>query len=146
MQMGAKKSGYDDVVYLDAVSNIYLEEVSSCNIFVVKGDLVKTPPLKGTILPGVTRRSVIELARHEGFTVKEEAVSAKEAMEADEIFTSGTAVVVSTVGSLTYKGEKKQFGKEGEPTPVGLQLYKALTGIQTEEVENPFGWVEPVQV
>jgi branched-chain amino acid aminotransferase len=67
-----------------------LEEVSSCNIFVVKGKTIKTPPLSGTILPGVTRRSIIELARIRGYTVEETPVSVSEAMEADEIFTTGT--------------------------------------------------------
>jgi len=55
-QLDAKKHGYSDVVYLDATSDTYLEEVSSCNIFIVKGKTIKTPPLSGTILPGVTRR------------------------------------------------------------------------------------------
>ena len=59
-QLEAKKNGFSDVVYLDAKSDTYLEEVSSCNIFVAKGKTIKTPPLMGTILPGVTRRSVCE--------------------------------------------------------------------------------------
>jgi len=143
-QLRAKKEGYDDVVYLDALTNTNLEEVSSCNIFTVKGDIIKTPPLKGTILSGVTRRSVIEIARHEGFTVLEEHVSAQEAMEADEVFTTGTAVVLATLGSLTYKGERRKYGTEGVPTQIGLRLYNALTGIQNEAVEDPHGWVEPV--
>lgn len=90
-QLEAKKSGYSDVVYLDAKSDTYLEEVSSCNIFVVKGKSIRTPPLSGTILPGVTRKSVIELARSRGYTVEEEMVSVTEAMEADEVFTTGEA-------------------------------------------------------
>lgn len=106
--------------------------------------MIKTPPLKGTILPGVTRRSVIEIAKREGLTVTEADISAQEAMEADEIFTTGTAVVLSTVGSLTYKGERRQYGKEGEPTPIGLRLYKALTSIMNESAKDPYGWIEPV--
>ena len=143
-QLEAKKHGYEDVVYLDAVSNTFLEEVSSCNIFVVKGNVIKTPPLRGTILPGVTRRSVIELARAEGFTVMEEDITAEEAMEADEVFTSGTAVVICTVGSLTFKGQRRQFGEVGEPTPVGLKLYQKLTGLQNEAIDDPYGWIRPV--
>jgi hypothetical protein len=69
------------VVYLDAKTDTYLEEVSSCNIFVVKGNTIRTPPLAGTILPGVTRASIIELARSKGYEVKEEPVSVHEAME-----------------------------------------------------------------
>ena len=70
---------------------------------------------QGTILPGVTRRSIIELAQQRGYTVEETPVSVDEAMEADELFTTGTAVVVCAVGSLTYRGERKQFGTPGEP-------------------------------
>ncbi|PRW58452.1 branched-chain amino acid aminotransferase [Chlorella sorokiniana] len=143
-QLAAKKNGYSDVVYLDAKTDTYLEEVSSCNIFVVKGKTIRTPPLKGTILPGVTRRSIIELARSRGYTVEEEPVSVTEAMEADEIFTTGTAVVVSPVGSLTYEGKRRQFGEPGQPSPVALELYDQLTGLQQERYPDPFGWVYPV--
>lgn len=143
-QLAAKKEGYADVVYLDAKTDTYLEEVSSCNIFVVKGKTIKTPPLQGTILPGVTRRSMVELARSRGYTVEESPVSVDDAMEADEIFTTGTAVVVSPVGSLTYKGQRKQFGAPGTPTPVALELYEALTTLQQEKNPDPFGWVYPV--
>ena len=143
-QLAAKKEGYSDVVYLDAKTDTYLEEVSSCNIFVVQGKKIKTPPLQGTILPGVTRRSVIELARSRGYEVEEANVSVQEAMAADEIFTTGTAVVVSPVGSLTHQGEKRQFGEVGQPTKTALELYDALTGLQTERLPDPFGWVHPV--
>lgn len=143
-QLAAKKEGYADVVYLDAKTDTYLEEVSSCNIFVVKGKKIKTPPLSGTILPGVTRRSVIELARSRGYEVEEVNVSVTEAMQADEIFTTGTAVVLSPVGSLTYQGERRQFGEPGVPGKTALELYDALTGLQQEKYPDTFGWVHPV--
>lgn len=72
-------------------------------------------PSQGTILPGVTRDSVIEIARSRGYEVIEEPTSVVDAMEADEIFTSGTAVVVCSVGSLTYKGKKRTFTEPGKP-------------------------------
>jgi len=144
-QLAAKREGYADVVYLDAKSDTFLEEVSSCNIFVVKGRTIRTPPLQGTILPGVTRRSVIELARSRGYEVLEEAVSVSQAMEADEVFTTGTAVVLSPVGSLTYQGRRRQFGAEGQPTPAALELYDALTALQQERQPDPFGWVHAVE-
>eukprot|EP00210_Caulerpa_lentillifera_P004929 g4703.t1 len=144
VQLKAKEQGYTDVVFLDVVENKYLEEVSSCNIFILKGKTIKTPPLKGTILSGVTRRSVIQLAKDHGYTVLEENISASEAMEADEVFTTGTAVVLSPVGSLTYQGVKRQYGKTGEPTPVSFELYKSLTDLQTEAVSDPYGWIDPV--
>lgn len=143
-QLAAKEEGYSDVVYLDAKTDTYLEEVSSCNIFVVKGNKIATPPVEGTILPGVTRRSVIELAQGLGYEVEERPVSITEAMDADEVFTTGTAVVLCAVGSLTYKGERKQFGTAGEPTPVALQLYTTLTDLQDQKVEDVRGWVVPV--
>ena len=143
-QLAAKKEGYSDVVYLDAKYDKYLEEVSSCNIFVRHGNTISTPPVSGSILPGVTRRSIIELARSKGYEVKEEPVSVEAAMEADEIFTTGTAVVVSPVGSLSYKGTRKEFGENGEPTTVALELYDALTGLQQERYADDFGWVHRV--
>ena len=100
--------------------------------------------LQGTILPGVTRRSVLELARDLGYTVEETPISVQEAMEADEIFTTGTAVVLSAVGSLTHEGQRRQFGQAGQPTPVALELYDRLTGLQTERYEDKFGWVHPL--
>lgn len=111
-QLRAKEQGFADVVYLDAVHNRYVEEVSSCNIFVVSGDTVRTPPLNGTILPGVTRRSVCELLKAKGYEVREEEVSIEDACGADEVFTTGTAVVISSVGSLTHQGECSNRRKE----------------------------------
>lgn len=101
-------------------------------------------PWQGTILPGVTRRSIIELARERGYTVEEVPTSVDEAMEADEIFTTGTAVVVSSVGSLTYRGKKKVFGQAGQAGPVALEMYDQLTGIQSQRYADKNGWVAPV--
>lgn len=140
-QLEAKQHGFADVVYLDAKTDTYLEEVSSCNVFCVKGRKISTPPLSGTILPGVTRRSVIELARARGFEVHEEPVTVQEAMQADELFTTGTAVVVSSVGSLTHRGVKKQYTEQGQAGKVALEVYKSLTDIQTERAPDPSHWV-----
>lgn len=142
-QLAAKKEGYSDVIYLDAVENKYIEEVSSCNMFVVKGKSIATPALGGTILPGITRKSVIQLARDRGFEVEERPVSIEEAMAADEVFCTGTAVVVVPVGSITYKGEKKQYCG-GEVSPVAQELYTALTDLQQEKAPDERGWVVEV--
>ncbi|GIL67686.1 hypothetical protein Vafri_21024 [Volvox africanus] len=143
-QLEAKKNGFSDVVYLDAKTDTYLEEVSSCNIFVVKGRTIKTPPLQGTILPGVTRRSIVELARSRGYDVREEPVTVHEAMEADEVFTTGTAVVVSSVGSMVYRGQRRQYTEPGQAGKVALEMYSNLTDIQTERADDNFGWVVPI--
>jgi len=143
-QLSAKKEGYADVLYLDAVENKYIEEVSSCNIFVRKGKSIKTPPLGGTILPGITRKSVIELARSKGYDVEETPVSVTELLDADEVFTTGTAVVVCPVGSITYKGKEVVYGDASDPGPTTMEIYDALTSIQAGTAEDTFGWVHPV--
>ena len=105
-QTDAKSKGFTDVLYLDSVHKRYLEEVSSCNVFVVKGGVVATPATRGTILPGITRKSVIELARDRGYKVEERLVSIDDLMGADEVFCTGTAVVVAPVSTVTYQGNK----------------------------------------
>jgi len=142
-QLDAKAQGYADVLYLDAKEDKYIEEVSSCNMFVVKGKTIRTPPAGETILSGITRKSVIQIARHRGYEVIEERVTVKDAMEADEVFCTGTAVVVVPVGSITYNGEKKVYCN-GEVGKVGQEIYSAVTNIQYERAEDEFGWVVEV--
>ena len=143
VQLQAKKEGFSDVIYLDAVNNTYIEEVSSCNFFVVNGDVIATPKLGGSILPGITRKSIIDLARAKGFTVEERDVSVDEVLAAEECFCTGTAVVVVPVGSVTHRGEKTVF-QEGGIGPVGQSLYDELTGLQSGKVEDTLGWLEKV--
>lgn len=137
-QSAAKAKGYSDVLYLDCVHKRYLEEVSSCNIFVVKGNVISTPSIKGTILPGITRKSIIDVARSQGFEVEERLVAVEELLEADEVFCTGTAVVVSPVGSITYLGEKKSYG-DGVGA-VSQQLYTGLTRLQMGLAEDNMNW------
>ncbi|GJY56334.1 branched-chain amino acid aminotransferase 2, chloroplastic-like protein isoform X2, partial [Tanacetum coccineum] len=108
-QGAAKAKGYSDVLYLDSVEKKYLEEVSSCNIFIVKGNTISTPDIKGTILPGITRKSIIDVARDQGFQVFEKPVTVDALLDADEVFCTGTAVVVSPVGSITYLGKRRKL-------------------------------------
>ncbi|CAL4912120.1 unnamed protein product [Urochloa decumbens] len=146
----AKGKGYSDVLYLDVVHDKYLEEVSSCNIFVVKDNVISTPAIKGTILPGITRKSIIEVAQSKGFkvnypsgrialSVEERLVSVDELLNADEVFCTGTAVVVSPVGSITYLGKRVEYGNQGVGV-VSQQLSKSLTGLQMGLVEDCMGW------
>jgi len=139
VQLEAKGKGFSDVMYLDARENKYIEEVSSCNFFMVKGKTIATPALQGTILPGITRRSICELAAARGFTIEERAVSIEEVMEADECFCTGTAVVVAPVGSVTYKGKKALF-QDGAVGPVAQAMYDELTGIQQGRLPDERGW------
>ncbi|KAK9285663.1 hypothetical protein L1049_024862 [Liquidambar formosana] len=139
-QTAAKARGYSDVLYLDCVHKRYLEEVSSCNIFVVKGNVISTPAIKGTILPGITRKSIIDVARSQGFQVEERSISVDELLDADEVFCTGTAVVVSPVGSVTYLGERISYVDSGIGV-VSQQLYSALTRLQMGLTEDKMNWV-----
>ncbi|CAN1289618.1 Branched-chain-amino-acid aminotransferase 2, chloroplastic [Linum perenne] len=134
----AKSRGFSDVLYLDSVEKKYLEEVSSCNIFILKGKVISTPATRGTILPGVTRKSIIEIARDQGYKVEERLVSVDELLDADEVFCTGTAVVVAPVGSITFQNQRVQY-KTGVET-VTWELYSTLVGIQRGVIEDNKGW------
>ncbi|GKU98763.1 hypothetical protein SLEP1_g11716 [Rubroshorea leprosula] len=138
-QSAAKAKGYSDVLYLDCVHKKYLEEVSSCNIFIVKDKVISTPAIKGTILPGITRKSIIDVARSEGFQVEERLVTVDELLDADEVFCTGTAVVISPVGSITYMGRRVSYVEDGFGT-VAQQLYSVLTSLQMGLIEDKMNW------
>ena len=141
----AEAEGFSQVLWLDGVERKYIEEVGAMNVFFVLGDEVVTPALQGSILPGITRKSVIELLRSWGVKVTERRISAEELVEAykegkfTEMFGSGTAAVISPVGLLRYEGTDMVLsgGKIGE---LSQKLYDSLTGIQWGRVEDPFGW------
>ncbi|EXC22428.1 Branched-chain-amino-acid aminotransferase 2 [Morus notabilis] len=137
----AKNRGFSDVLYLDSVNKRLLEEVSSCNIFIVKDNVISTPSTAGTILSGVTRKSVIEIARDHGYqVVKERAIPINELIEADEVFCTGTAVGVAPVGSITYQDKRVEFEVCGDQS-VSSKLYSTLVGIQTGIIEDKKGWI-----
>ncbi|KAL1344926.1 hypothetical protein HN51_018721 [Arachis hypogaea] len=138
-QLRAKKNGFSDVLYLDSATKKNLEEVSSCNIFIAKGRCISTPGTNGTILAGITRKSVIELARDHGYEVEERAVAVDELMEADEVFCTGTAVGVAPVGAITYQNTRMEY-KTGSGT-ICQELYNTLLGIQTGVIEDKKGWI-----
>ncbi|EMS50031.1 Branched-chain-amino-acid aminotransferase 5, chloroplastic [Triticum urartu] len=138
-QRRAKAKGHSDVLYLDPVHKKFVEEVSSCNIFMVKDNVISTPLLTGTILPGITRRSIIEIARNLGIQVEERLIAIDELLDADEVFCTGTAVVLSPVGSIVYHGRRVEYGG-GKVGAVSQQLYSALTAIQKGLAEDSMGW------
>jgi branched-chain amino acid aminotransferase len=145
----AKELGYTQVLWLDAVERRYIEEVGSMNIFFLINEEIVTPQLTGSILPGITRMSVLELGKHWGLKVSERRVSIDEILKGlkdgsvTEIFGSGTAAVISPVGVLSYKGEECQVGN-GETGPITSRFYEQLTGIQYGKVADPFDWVESI--
>ncbi|KAL5857582.1 hypothetical protein ACOSQ3_005040 [Xanthoceras sorbifolium] len=134
----AKAKGFSDVLFLDAKTGKNLEEASTSNIFVVKGNVISTPATDGTILPGITRKSVIEVAHVLGYQIEERSVPVEELFDADEVFLTGTAVVINPVNSVTYQGKRIEY-KKGADT-VGHNIYEMLTGIQTGRVEDKMGW------
>jgi branched-chain amino acid aminotransferase len=145
----AHQQGYTQVLWLDGVEQRYLEEVGSMNIFfVINGELV-TPQLNGSILPGITRDSVIRLARHWKLPCRERLISIDELLKAQrdgslaEIFGSGTAAVISPVGEIRYGEQTLRIG-DGKVGPMAAKFYQALTDIQYGRAEDPMGWIEPV--
>jgi branched-chain amino acid aminotransferase len=145
----AHEAGYTQVLWLDGVEQKYLEEVGSMNIFFVIDDEIITPELNGSILPGVTRMSVIELAKHWNEKVSERKVSIDELFEAHaagrlkEVFGSGTAAVISPVGQIKH-GDQVITINDNQTGPVAQKYYNAITDIQYGKSEDPLGWVVPV--
>ena len=141
----AKNSGFDEVIYLNAKDEEFVEEVGSANLFVLTGNTIKTPKLDGSILPGITRDSVITLAKDTiGLEVLETNVTLTELYDADEVFCTGTAVVVTPVGSITGLDGKHKIadGKMGQLTS---KLRQLLTGIQRGDIYDEFGWLYPIK-
>jgi branched-chain amino acid aminotransferase len=141
----AADMGYTQVLWLDAIERKYAEEVGTSNIFFVIDDELITPPLSGSILPGVTRDSVLQIARHWGCRVAVRPVSMDEVIRAaetgtlNEAFASGTAAIVSPIGQIYYRGNEYVIngGKTGALTE---RLYNEILQIQYGEKEDPFGW------
>src|SRR3990167_6753282 len=145
----AKRAGFTQVLYLDGVHRKYIDEVGTMNIMVKIGDEVITPPLTGTVLPGVTRDSVLTLLRNWGLRASERQVGIDEVMAAHragtltEVWGTGTAAVISPVGELAYKGEKMVING-GKIGPLTQRLYDAIVGIQYGQAPDPHGWTVEV--
>jgi branched-chain amino acid aminotransferase len=148
-QAQAQDAGCDQTVFLDAVEHRWIEESGSMNLFFVYGSpdapVLVTPPLNGSILPGVTRDSVIALARHRGWTVHERPYSVDEwstdaaAGNLLETFACGTGVVITSIGRARSRDGEFEIGGAAEG-PVTTAIRDALVGIQRGRAEDPFGW------
>ncbi len=145
----AHDAGYTQVLWLDGVEQKYLEEVGSMNIFFVIDDEIVTPELNGSILPGITRMSVIELAKHWNEKVSERKVSIDELIQAHaagslkEVFGAGTAAVISPVGQIKY-GDQVITINDNQTGPVAKKYYKAITDIQYGQAEDTMEWIVSV--
>ncbi len=145
----AEQQGYSQVLWLDGVERKYIEEVGAMNVmFKIDGEIV-TPKLTGSILPGITRKSCIEVLKSEGYRVSERLISVDELGKAledgrlEEAWGCGTAAVVSPIGELCYLG-KKYIINNGEIGKVTSHLYDTITSIQWGKCEDSFGWTLPI--
>lgn len=146
----ANRKGFSQVLWLDGVNLKYIEEVGTMNIFFkINGEII-TPALNGSILPGITRNSVIQVLNSWNIPVNERKISIDEVMEAhekgqlEEAFGTGTAAVISPVGEFQYKGKTivlEDFGSES----TAHKLYDFITSLQYGEREDTFGWVKKVK-
>ncbi len=149
-QAQASANDCDQVVFLDAAEHRWIEELGGMNLFFVMADgTLRTPPLSGTILPGVTRASVIQLARDAGHTVNEapysfeEWKSDAESGRMREAFACGTAAVIAAIGKVRHGGGEFLIA-DGKPGQLTEQLLSKLTGIQRGQVNDEHGWVHRV--
>ncbi|MEZ7171496.1 branched-chain amino acid aminotransferase [Sporosarcina sp. OR05] len=142
----ADQKGYAQVLWLDGVEKKYVEEVGSMNIFFKINGEVVTPAINGSILEGITRKSILHLLRHWNIPVAERQISMDEIRDAydngtlEEVFGTGTAAVISPVGELNWDGYKMVVN-HNETGPLARQLFNTLTNIQTGKEEDPFGWI-----
>ncbi len=145
----AKEEGYNQVLWLDGIELKYIEEVGAMNIFFLINDELVTPMLNGSILPGITRFSIIDLAQKWDMKVNERRISMDEVIAAyddgslQEVFGSGTAAVVSPVGEIRFKDRVIHIGN-GDPGETCMKFYNTLTAIQYGNTEDTEGWIEVV--
>jgi branched-chain amino acid aminotransferase len=145
----AKQKGFTQVLWLDGVQRKYVEEVGTMNMFFVIDDEVITAPLEGTILPGITRDSVIHMVKDWGMKMSErflgvdEVIGAAQDGRLKEAFGTGTAAVISPVGQITYKG-KDYVVAGGKMGDLSQKLYDAIVAIQYAEKPDPYGWREKI--
>lgn len=146
----AEKVGYSQVLWLDGVERKYIEEVGTMNVFFVIDDEIITPALQGSILPGITRMSCVELLKSKGYNVSERRLSVDEVEKAadegrlKEAFGSGTAAVISPIGELKI-GDKKITINNGEIGAISQELYDTLTGIQWGKLPDTMNWTVEVK-
>ena len=145
-QQKVSTKGFEQILWLDGVERKYIEEVGTSNVFFLIDDVFVTPSLSGTILPGITRKSVIELLKHWGKTVDERRITIDELYEAyqqgriKEAFATGTAAVISPIGALGWQDIEMTFNN-GEIGQYAQKIYDTLYGMQTGHVEDSLNWI-----
>lgn len=145
----ARKEGFSQVLWLDAIEQKYIEEVGTMNIFISFKNEIATPKLTGGILPGITRMSVIQLLRDWGHTVNERLISVQELIDEYEdgnltgVFGTGTAAIISSVSELGYKGKALRINN-GEPSELAVKLFNHITSLHYGKVPDKYNWLQPV--
>lgn len=145
----AERKGFQQVLWLDGVHRQYIEEVGGMNVMFKMGGRIVTPALTGSVLPGITRRSCIQLLRDKGYEVEERLVSVEEVMSAlekgemEEAWGCGTAAVISPIGSFAYQGRQLTVNSR-QIGPCAQDLYDTLTGIQWGRRADSYGWTVKV--
>ena len=141
----AKKLGFSEVMYLNSKDESFVDELGAANVFALKGDTLLTPKLSGSLLPGVTRDSTIQIARQIlGLDVQEIDVTVNDFLTADEVFCAGTAVVICPIGRITTDDDSVEIGTE--MGAVTAELRKILKDIQLERREDVFDWLRPLDL
>ena len=142
----AVQAGYIEAIFLDAAEHKYIEEAASCNFFtLLKDGTLVTPGLGDTILPGITRKSIITLAKDRGVKVEERKLALEEVLsDGAECFVSGTAAGITPITSLTHEGNKVAF-ENGTPGELTMSLLKELKGIQYGVLDDRHNWMVPVE-
>jgi len=137
----SKSDGFDEVLYLDARCSTYVEEVGSANLFHLKNGILSTPRIGESVLPGTTRREIIMLAECCFKLIPQERdIRYDELFDAEELFCSGTAAVITPILSVTHEGKTHTIG-DGKPGVMTRNLYDELKGIQLGEREDRFNWL-----
>ena len=146
----AEEKGYSQVLWLDGVERKYIEEVGAMNVmFKINGEVI-TPALLGSILPGITRKSCLEILKKEGIKATERLLSLEELTNAvengtlEEAWGCGTAAVISPIGLIEVNGKKYEINN-GNIGPVSQMLYDKITGIQTGKIKDEFNWTVEVK-
>ncbi len=142
----AQEKGFTQVLWLDGEHHKYIDEVGTMNIFFVIDDEVITPPLEGSILPGVTRDTVLDLTKSWGMKVSERRISIDELIQSSkegrlqEVFGTGTAAVISPVDEIQYRETNININ-HGQIGPIARRLFEEITGIHYGEIPDTHGWI-----
>jgi branched-chain amino acid aminotransferase len=140
----AKDAGFQEVIYLDARENKYVEETGAANFFYIRGNTLYTAALNGSVLPGVTRRSILQLAADRvKLKIVEGSLAIDDVVQADEAFASGTAALISPIGLISYKGKEYPIS-QNKIGPATQKIYKLLVDIQHGVEHDPYGWTREV--